>query len=101
MGRRQSIGGPIVSVNLELLRAVHPLEGGEALQRNLAGPRHELNQLGPFCLVEGSEGAPEPLNLPKETARIRSALIPVRLEGSSSLMAPVAFQTTRPYIHCA
>ncbi len=60
---RQARRVTIVSVYLKLLRAVHALKFGEALQWHLARTRHELQELGEILLVEGLERTPEPLGL--------------------------------------
>ena len=59
----QSVRGPVVSVDLELLHPVHALEGGETLEGDFGGARDELQEVRPFGLGEGPEGPPEPLDL--------------------------------------
>ena len=63
--RGQPVCRPVVLVDLELLGAVHPLQGGEALQRDLGRTSHELEELGLVRRVERTQGAPEPHNLQK------------------------------------
>ena len=63
VGGGKSVGGPVVPVDLELLDAVHALQGAEALQGHLARARHELEELGALGLVESSQSSPEPLDL--------------------------------------
>ena len=50
-------------MDLELLDAVHALQGREALQGHLGGTGNKLEELGPVRLVEGTQGSPEPLDL--------------------------------------
>ena len=61
--RRQPVGGTVVSVDLEFLRPVHPLQRREALQRHFRRPRHELHEFGLVGLVKGAQSAPEPDDL--------------------------------------
>lgn len=63
MSRWQAVSGAIVTVDLELLDAVHALEGGKTLEGNLGCAGDKLQELSPVCLVEGPQGSPEPLNL--------------------------------------
>lgn len=60
---RQAFGGSIVAMDVEPREAVHAFELLEAVERHLGRARDELEQLGPFFLVEGAHGAPEPLDL--------------------------------------
>ena len=50
-------------MNLELLRSVHALEVGKSLKRNLRSSSYELYEARSVGLVEGPQGAPEPLDL--------------------------------------
>lgn len=59
----QSVLAAIVTVNVESVDAVHTLKLLEAVQRHFACARDELQQLGQLLLVEGSDCAPEPLDL--------------------------------------
>lgn len=59
----QAVGGAIVAVDLELLDAVHALQSGEALQRNLRRAGDKLQEFGSVGLVKGAQGPPEPLDL--------------------------------------
>ena len=63
MRRGQAVSGAVVTVNLELLDAVHALQSGEALQGHLGRARDKLQEFGPVGLVEGAQGTPEPLDL--------------------------------------
>ena len=63
VGRGQPVRRPVVLVDLELLSAVHPLQGGEALQGNLGRPSDELEELGLVRRVKGPQRPPEPYNL--------------------------------------
>merc|ERR1719268_19040 len=56
----KSISRPIVPVDLELLCAVHSLEGTKALQWDFAGPCDKLKELGSVSLVKASQSSPEP-----------------------------------------
>lgn len=53
----------IVPMDIEAAEAVHALELLEAVERNLAGTGHELQQLGLLFLVEGADRSPKPLDL--------------------------------------
>lgn len=64
---RQAVGGPVVTVNLELLCAVHALEVCEPLQGHLGRASHELQEPCSVCLVKGAQGTPEPLDLHRIT----------------------------------
>lgn len=63
MSRWQAVSGAIVTVDLELLDAVHALKSSETLKGNLGCASDKLQELGPVCLVKGAQGPPEPLNL--------------------------------------
>lgn len=63
MSRWQAVSGAIVTVDLELLDAVHPLQSSKALERNLGRAGDKLQELGPVRLVKGPQGPPEPLDL--------------------------------------
>ena len=63
MSAGQAVGGAVVAVDLELLRAVHALQLAEALQRHLGRAGDELQELGLAVLVERAQCAPEPLDL--------------------------------------
>lgn len=75
MSRWQAVGGAVVAVDLELLDAVHALQSGEALQRNLGRTGDKLQELGSVGLVEGAQGPPEPLDLWGGKAQSRQARI--------------------------
>ena len=63
MSGREAVRGAVVAVDLELLRAGHTLEEREALQRHLRGAGDELEEARAVRLVEGTQRAPEPLDL--------------------------------------
>ena len=63
MSRWQAVSGAIVTVNLELLDAVHALQSSKTLEGNLGGTSDKLQELSPVRLVEGTQGPPEPLDL--------------------------------------
>lgn len=63
MRRWKSVCRSIVSVDLELLHAVHTFQSAETLQRNFRCAGDELQELGSVCLIESSQCSPEPLNL--------------------------------------
>lgn len=59
----QSVSGSVVSVNLEFLVSIHPLQISKALQRNFGRSGHKLQELGSVFLIKGTQGTPEPLYL--------------------------------------
>ena len=63
MGSRQSVSGAVISVDLELLHSVHPLQCSKALQRDLGRASHKLEEPGPVCLVKRAQSSPKPLDL--------------------------------------
>lgn len=59
----QSLLVAIITVNVESVDAIHSLELFKAVERYFTCARDELQQLGQLLLVEGSNRAPEPLDL--------------------------------------
>lgn len=82
MSGRKSVGGTVVSVNLELLSAVHAFEGGESLQRHLRRAGDELQELGSVCLVERAKCSPEPLDLATITKLFNQEPFPSKLNSN-------------------
>jgi hypothetical protein len=60
---RQTILAAIVTVNVELGKAVHTLKLLEAVEWDLGSAGDELQKLGLFFLVEAADSTPEPLDL--------------------------------------
>jgi hypothetical protein len=60
---RQTILAAIITVNVELGKAVHTLKLFEAVEWDLGGSGDELQELGLFFLVEAADSTPEPLDL--------------------------------------
>ena len=63
MSTGESISRTIISVDLKFLNPIHSLEGSKALQWYLRRPSHKLEEPSPVCLIKGTQGSPEPLNL--------------------------------------
>ena len=63
MSRWQAVSGAIVTVDLELLDAVHALQSSETLKGNLGRASDKLQEVGPLSLIERSQCTPEPLDL--------------------------------------
>ena len=63
MTARQTILAAIITVNVELGKAIHALKLLEAIERNLGSSSDELQELGFLFLVEAADSAPEPLDL--------------------------------------
>ena len=63
MRARQPLLVAIIPMDVEPADTVHALELLEAVQRHLGRAGDELQQLGKLLLVEGADGAPEPLDL--------------------------------------
>ena len=63
VGTRQAILVAVVAMHVESGEAIHALELTEAVQRHLACPRDELQELSTFFFVEGADCTPEPLDL--------------------------------------
>ncbi len=52
MSRWQAVSGAIVTVDLELLDAVHALQSSKTLEGNLGRAGDKLQEFGPVCLVK-------------------------------------------------
>lgn len=63
VSRWQAVSGAIVTVDLELLNAIHALQSSKALQGNLGCASDELQEFGSVGLVKRAQGPPEPLDL--------------------------------------
>lgn len=50
-------------MNVEFAKSIHALKLCETIERNFAGTRDKLEQLGTFFLIERPDSTPEPLNL--------------------------------------
>jgi hypothetical protein len=50
-------------MDIEPTKAIHALQLPKAIKRHLTRTRNELQQLSALLLIEGSDGAPEPLDL--------------------------------------
>jgi hypothetical protein len=66
MRRRQTIRGPIITMDLELLHTVHAFQGAKSLQWHLRGAGDKLQELRTFRLIETAQCTPEPLNLERQ-----------------------------------
>ena len=66
---RESVGGAIVPVYLELLHSIHTLQGSKTSQRDFRGARHKLQEVGPIRLIKGTQSTPEPNNLQGESKK--------------------------------
>ena len=63
MTARQTVLAAIITMDVELGKAVHTLKLLEAVEWDLGGTGDELQQLGLLFLVEAADSAPEPLDL--------------------------------------
>ena len=63
MTARQTILAAIITMDVELGKAIHALKLLEAIKRHLGCASDELQKLGFFFLVEAADCAPKPLNL--------------------------------------
>lgn len=63
VGAGQAVLIAVVLVHAKAREAVHALELLEPVERHLARASDKLEQLGALLLVEGADGAPEPLDL--------------------------------------
>lgn len=59
----QPVLGAIVTMDVELAKAIHTLEFLETVERDFAGTSDKLEQLCTLFLIEGSDSSPEPLDL--------------------------------------
>lgn len=67
--RGQAVSGAVVSVDLELLDAIHPLQCSKALKWHFRCACNKLQEFSPVSLVKGSQCTPEPLDLWSEEDR--------------------------------
>lgn len=63
MSRWQTVSGAIVTVDLELLDAVHALQSSKTLEWNLGCAGDKLEELCPVGLIKRTQSSPEPLDL--------------------------------------
>jgi hypothetical protein len=63
MTARQTVLAAIITMNVELGKAIHTLKLLEAVEWNLRSSGDELQKLGLFFLVEAADCTPEPLDL--------------------------------------
>lgn len=63
VGRRPPVCGPVISVDLELLNAIHALKCHKTMERHFGGACQKLDELGTVSLFTRTQGCPEPLNL--------------------------------------
>ena len=63
MGAGETLLVAVVPVYVESADAVHALKFLEAVERHFGSSCHELEELRPLFLVEGTDCSPEPLDL--------------------------------------